>query len=47
LQEAARLNAAYAEPHMAMARVYNQLGKKPEAQEQVKIYLHLHAHETP
>jgi tetratricopeptide (TPR) repeat protein len=47
LQEAARLNAAYPEPHMAMARVYNQLGKKSEAQEQVKIYLRLHAHETP
>ena len=39
---AARLDDKYAEPHVALAHLYNQQGRKAEAQEELKIYLRLH-----
>ncbi len=44
LNEAARLDANYAEPHMALARIYRKLGKQREAKQEVAIYLSLHSH---
>ena len=41
--EAIRLDDKYAEPHVALAHIYNELGRKNAAQEEVKIYLRLHA----
>ncbi len=40
---AVRLDEKYAEPHLALARIYSQLGRKATAQEEVEIYLRLHA----
>ena len=42
LAQAAQLDATYAEPHMAMARIYHKLGKEKAAREEVQIYLRLH-----
>jgi Flp pilus assembly protein TadD len=47
LQEAARLDAHYPEPHMAMARIYHKMGRQAEAQKEVQTYLRLHPHSTP
>jgi Flp pilus assembly protein TadD len=47
LREAARLNASYAEPHMALARIYHKLGQEAAAREEVQAYLRLHPHSTP
>jgi len=47
LKEAARLDPAYAEPHMALARVYHKLGHEASAREEAKTYLRLHPHSTP
>jgi tetratricopeptide (TPR) repeat protein len=47
LREAARIDPAYPEPHMAMARIYHKLGQEPNAREEARIYLRLHAHSTP
>jgi Flp pilus assembly protein TadD len=47
LREAARLDPAYPEPHMAMARVLHKLGQEAPAREEVQIYLRLHSHSTP
>jgi tetratricopeptide (TPR) repeat protein len=46
-QEAARLDAKYPEPHMAMARIYHKLGQEAAAKEQVQIYLRLRPRPTP
>jgi tetratricopeptide (TPR) repeat protein len=40
---AVRLDDKYAEPHIALAHLYSQMGRKAAAQEEVKIYLGLHA----
>ncbi|HVC46321.1 MAG TPA: tetratricopeptide repeat protein [Terracidiphilus sp.] len=40
-QKAAQLDAAYAEPHMALARVYRKLGNQQAAKDEVQIYLRL------
>jgi Flp pilus assembly protein TadD len=47
LQEAARLDVSYPEPHMALARIYHKLGQQAEAQAEVQTYLRLHPHSTP
>ena len=47
LREAARLDPAYAEPHMAMARILHKLGREAPAREEVQTYLRLHPHSTP
>ena len=47
LHEAARLDATYAEPHMAIARIDHKLGNESEAREEVQAYLRLHPHSTP
>jgi tetratricopeptide (TPR) repeat protein len=41
--EAVRLDEKYAEPHVALARIYSLQGRKAAAQEEVDIYLRLHA----
>jgi tetratricopeptide (TPR) repeat protein len=40
---AARLDDKYAEPHVALAQLYKQQGRTADSQEEVKIYLRLHA----
>ncbi len=45
-QQAASLDSTYAEPHMAMARVYHKLGQEPAAREEVQTYLRLHRKST-
>jgi tetratricopeptide (TPR) repeat protein len=47
LRGAARLDATYAEPHMALARIYHKLGRETEARDEVQTYLRLHPHSTP
>jgi Flp pilus assembly protein TadD len=47
LREASRLDATYAEPHYALARIYRKLGQKALSQAEVKTYLHLHAKAHP
>jgi tetratricopeptide (TPR) repeat protein len=47
LREAARLDATYAEPHMAIARIDHKLGNESEARDEVQAYLRLHPHSTP
>ncbi len=42
LDKAAKLDVAYAEPHMAMARIYHKLGREKDAREEVQTYLRLH-----
>jgi tetratricopeptide (TPR) repeat protein len=39
---AVRLDDKYPEPHVALAHIYNQQGRKADAQEEVNIYLRLH-----
>jgi Tfp pilus assembly protein PilF len=47
LQTAARLDTSYAEPHVALARIYHKLGQEATAREEEQAYLHLRAHESP
>ena len=42
LVEAGRLDEHYAEPHITLAQVYKKLGRKEDADREVKIYLRLH-----
>jgi tetratricopeptide (TPR) repeat protein len=41
-KEAIRLNAKYAEPHLALAQIYRQTGHPAEAEGEVKNYQQLH-----
>jgi len=45
MQEAIHLDDNYAEPHIALAQIYNHLGRRDAANEEVKIYLRLQANE--
>jgi tetratricopeptide (TPR) repeat protein len=47
LKEASRLNATYAEPHYALARIYRKLGRKSLSQAEVTSYLRLHSDAKP
>jgi tetratricopeptide (TPR) repeat protein len=47
LGKAAKLDAGYAEPHMAMARIYRRLGKGDDAKREADIYVHLRPKPTP
>jgi len=47
LRAAAQLDATYAEPHMALARVYHKLRQEASARQEVTTYLRLHPHSTP
>jgi tetratricopeptide (TPR) repeat protein len=47
LQEAVRLDKEYAEPHIALARIYKQTGHKEEAKLEAAIYARLHSQAKP
>jgi hypothetical protein len=43
LEQAARLDAAYAEPHYALARIHRRQGRVAEADAEIQIFQRLKA----
>lgn len=46
-QAAAHLDADYAEPHYALARLYRKIGDSADSKREIEIYLRIHSHSQP